>query len=282
MRLAIISDIHANFVALQAVTAHIETWQPDMVVVAGDIVNRGPQPVPCFDYVRHKQAKRAWILIRGNHEDYVCNQGQGDTYPSQQRSFNSEIDLQRHALWTYQQLAWRIKLLSIWPDQTTIFVQGQIIRVVHASMQHNRDGIFPDVSADHLRRQISPAPDVICVGHTHRPFKRYLDQTLVINAGSVGLPFDGDTRPSYARLELRKGKWKAEIVRVDYDRQAARLAFHNPSFIDGSGAIAHLIIDEFENARSHLFRWSQHYYRDVVEGRLTITEAVELYLQQQT
>src|SRR3954453_10767982 len=77
-KLAVLSDIHGNFAALQAVADHIERWQPDAVVVAGDIVNRGPRSRDCLRFVLARAAEgipanvgASWQIIRGNHEEYV-------------------------------------------------------------------------------------------------------------------------------------------------------------------------------------------------------------------
>ena len=70
-KLAVLSDIHGNFAALQAVADHIDRWQPDAVVVAGDIVNRGPRSRDCLRFVLARAAEMGWQIIRGNHEEYV-------------------------------------------------------------------------------------------------------------------------------------------------------------------------------------------------------------------
>ena len=70
-KLAVLSDIHGNFAALQAVADHIDRWQPDAVVVAGDIVNRGPRSRDCLRFVLARAAEAGWQIIRGNHEEYV-------------------------------------------------------------------------------------------------------------------------------------------------------------------------------------------------------------------
>ncbi|NTU66001.1 MAG: metallophosphoesterase, partial [Chloroflexi bacterium] len=69
MKLAVLADIHSNWRALQAVADHIEQWQPDRVVVAGDVINRGPRPVECADFI----LARGWAWVRGNHEEYVLS-----------------------------------------------------------------------------------------------------------------------------------------------------------------------------------------------------------------
>src|SRR3954464_7315918 len=72
-RLAVLSDIHGNFAALQAVADHIDQWKPDAVVVAGDIVNRGPRSRDCLTFVLERAARAGWQIIRGNHEEYVLS-----------------------------------------------------------------------------------------------------------------------------------------------------------------------------------------------------------------
>ncbi len=69
MKLAVLSDIHGNVPALQAVVEHVEAWGPDHVIVNGDIVNRGPYSLECLQAVQEKQAVQGWQLLRGNHED---------------------------------------------------------------------------------------------------------------------------------------------------------------------------------------------------------------------
>ena len=71
MKIAVISDIHGNIPALETVTADIEQWQPDCVVVDGDIVNRGPRSREALEWVLARHESDAWQLVRGNHEDYI-------------------------------------------------------------------------------------------------------------------------------------------------------------------------------------------------------------------
>ncbi|NJM39988.1 MAG: metallophosphoesterase, partial [Anaerolineae bacterium] len=78
MKLAILADIHANSVALQEVVAHIDRWKPELVIVAGDIVNRGPRPAECLALVQQRRQTDGWLVVRGNHEDYVVGQSKPD------------------------------------------------------------------------------------------------------------------------------------------------------------------------------------------------------------
>ena len=67
MQIAVLADIHGNLPALKAVAAEIDRLSPDLVVVAGDFQNRGPNPREVTEFV----AQSGWTLLRGNHEDYV-------------------------------------------------------------------------------------------------------------------------------------------------------------------------------------------------------------------
>ena len=79
--------------------------------------------------------------------------------------------------------------------------------------------MHPSLTSNTLRAWFplgTPRPDVLVGGHTHVPFVRTVDGMLVVNAGTVGRPFDGDPRASWALLELEKGRARARIRRVEY------------------------------------------------------------------
>ena len=71
MKIAILADVHGNLQALHAVCDDVDRWRPDAVLVAGDIVNRGPCSAECYDLVLARRERDGWIVIRGNHEEYV-------------------------------------------------------------------------------------------------------------------------------------------------------------------------------------------------------------------
>ena len=279
MKLAVLADIHANFVALQTVAAHIESWQPDVVVVAGDIVNRGPRPLDCLRFVQSKQQTEAWLTVRGNHEDYVLRYTRPDTVYNE-----LEFEIYRSAYWTYCQLDGQIAALDAMPFQVDLAApSGAGIRVVHASMRGNRDGIFPETTDNELRQKIrlpdQPPPPLLCVGHTHRPLIRYLDRTLVINVGAVGLPFDGDLRACYGQLTWQHGWWQAEIIRLDYDRQEAERDFFDTGFLEESGPLSRLILNEFHTAQSRLYQWAEKYHARVLANELTLEDSTQKFLE---
>ena len=272
-KLAVLSDIHGNFAALQAVAEHIDRWQPDAVVVAGDIVNRGPCSRDCLRFVLARAADSGWRIIRGNHEEYVLRVARE---PGERPGLEGAV--RENVGWTAQQLDDEVATIDGLPAQISLRApDGGEAWVVHASMRHNRDNILPDTPDDLLREQIAPAPPLIRVGHTHRPLIRTIDATLVVNAGSAGLPFDGDARASYAQLTWHAG-WHATIARVAYDRDQTERDYAGTGFMRDSGAIAALIYDEFRTARPRLSRWMERYKDAVLAGELTAAESVRDYL----
>jgi predicted phosphodiesterase len=274
MKIAVLTDIHANLPALEAVAAHIEAWHPDRVVVAGDLVNRGPRPLECQQFVLEKQKNQGWLTVRGNHEDYVIT----NSLPDAPRT-GPALDVHRGSFWTYQKLGGDIRPLLDMPFQQSLDgPNGTEVRVVHASMRNNRDGIYPETRDEALRKQLGIPPALLCVGHTHRSLVRWLDDTLVVNAGSVGLPFDHDRRAGYAQLSWSRNTWRAQIIRLDYDFMRAERDFFDTNFITDAGPLAQLVLIELRQARSQLFQWAARYQDRALAGEISVQDSVREFL----
>ena len=103
MKIAVLADIHGNLPAFEIIADHISTWRPDVAVMAGDVINRGPRPVACLDLLLEKQLAEGWLPVRGNHEDYVLDQAKPDAPRSGPR-----FDISRNAYWTYYKPSFRL------------------------------------------------------------------------------------------------------------------------------------------------------------------------------
>ena len=274
MKIAVLSDIHSNSAALQAVSEHIEAWQPDQVVVAGDLVNRGPRPLECLQFVQEKVKTRGWLTLIGNHEEYVIGHATAG-----QPHEGPQFEIKRSSYWTFQQLGGDVSALAAMPfKQILAAPDGSEVRLTHASMRGTRVGIY-SFTPDRLLRELigPPLPPLFCVGHTHMPWVRRLNGALVVNAGSAGLPFDGDTRVSYAQLTWSKGEWQGSIVRLEYDRQQAERDFADSGFLDEGGPLAQLMLIELRSAHSQLFQWMARYEKPLLAGQITIEESVRQF-----
>jgi predicted phosphodiesterase len=198
-------------------------------------------------------------------------------------------EVHRPSIWTGQQLGASLALLQEMPLHLSLTgPDGRRLHFTHGSMLGLRDGIYPETSDAALKARIGlngagPAPDemaplaLFCVGHTHRPLVRWLEGVLVVNAGSTGLPFDGDTRPSYARLTCRGGAWQAEIVRIDYDLAQAEHDFYETGYLAEAGPLVELVLVELQQARSMLYQWAVQYQERVLAGELSMAEAVHAF-----
>lgn len=274
MKIAVLADVHANYLALQAVVADVDAWMPDRVIVAGDLVNRGPRSRECLRLVQERCQRDGWQVLLGNHEEYVLTHAAPDA-PRDGAAF----EVHRPSYWAYCRLQDSLDFLQRMPFSLSLTgPDGREARFAHASMAGTREGIFPGMAEESLRRRIAPLPGLFCAGHTHIPLLRQLDGTLVVNAGSAGLPFDGDPRPAYARLTWQKGRWQGEIRRVAYDREQAEQDFYRTGYLEGAGPLIKIVLLELQQARSHLYQWAAEYQERVLVGEITMEQAVADYL----
>jgi putative phosphoesterase len=274
VKIAVLADIHGNLPALLTVAADIESWRPDVVVVAGDVVNRGPRSRDCLLFVGERQRQDGWLVVRGNHEDYVLSQARPDRPLS-----GPEYEIALNSLWTYRDLNGEMVALEKMPFQISVpGPHAEEMRIVHASMLGNRAGIYPESTAEELRHRIAPPPEVLVAGHTHRPLIRRLDETLVVNVGSVGMPFDGNDRAAYGRFTKSHGIWQSVIIRLNYDKAQTERDFFETGFIPQAGDLARIMLLEFHQARSHIFNWVYQYQPLVLAGQLSVADSVAQYL----
>jgi len=190
LKIAVLSDIHANYVSLETAVNHIDRWCPDFVVVCGDIVNRGPRPLECLEYLQQRKERDNWLLLRGNHENYVIQQNLSSAHKDR-----AAYEVHRASIWTNDRIKDTAPLEALPFKQSIIDPSGRELCFLHASMQGMRVGVYPETSDLDLRRILSindhpkfeKSPIIYCVGHTHRTLIRNLSGKKIVNVGSVGL-----------------------------------------------------------------------------------------------
>jgi predicted phosphodiesterase len=274
MRVAVFSDVQANLPALQTVVDDILRWDPDLVVMDGDLVNRGPNSLGCLLAFERLRQDRNWLAVRGNHEDYVLH-CRATAAPSA-----AERGLRRFTDWTVRQLAAKAQLLESWPDHLTFSgpAHRHWVHVTHGTLLGNRDGVTADRPDSDLVDRLPDDVALFVTAHTHRPLQRRFGELAILNVGSVGAPFDGDVRASYARLEYRRQAWHTQVVRLAYDRRATDREFHDSGFLDQGGPLARIIYEEWRRATLMIGPWNRRYRPAVMAGELTLDQAVADFL----
>jgi putative phosphoesterase len=208
MRILLLSDIHANRPALEAIREEF-----DICLFLGDLVDYGVEPGPCVEWVR-KNVRHA---VRGNHDhgasQRVYVQGVGGfrylTGVTRPRTIQLLSDDDR-------------RYLSGLPTSLWLTLNGKRYFLVHATPRDPMDEFAPPDLEAWRRRVQNIDADYVCVGHSHLQFMFQVGKTTVINPGSVGLPRDGDYRPAYAIITDDGPVLK----RVDYPVEEAIAALH--------------------------------------------------------
>lgn len=279
LRIAIVSDIHGNLPALQAVLNDLTRVRPDRVYVNGDVVNRGPQSKECLDRVR----ALGWPVVFGNHEEYVLKFRHGAWGEDGHSPFWLPVRRLAEDELTADDIAYLERL----PHSRVIALPGlPPIRLVHGSMRALNEGLGPWLDDDELLAAVDGAPEPVIIGaHTHRTFERRVDARWIINCGAVGMPYNGDPAAQYLLLTATDGEWQAQFRAVPYDRSPVYAAWARTGYLELSVS-ARLMVYELETATYHFGPYfdfcEQHGYdrndplafaayqqmsRDVIPGR---------------
>lgn len=199
-RVGLISDIHGNAVALEAVLEDMGTV--DALVCAGDIVGYGPSPGACLDIVRNREIP----TVAGNHDRAVVR-GQpyesGDEYAQQTLSEAA--------------LAW----LSELPRERLLF-DGSL-KVIHDHPTERDRYTMPDA----FEPTLLDSEDILVLGHTHIQHAAVFDEGIVVNPGSVGQPRDGNPDAAYALVDVDDLSVTLRRVEYDVDRVQQRIKATN-------------------------------------------------------
>lgn len=224
MRIVVMSDVHGNVVALEAVLADIRRHAaPDALIVAGDLALVGPRPAEALATLRSLDA----LFVMGNCDRYVV-----DREPDAQVQFVldqlSDDDLAFMAALPFGQ---RVEAAP-----------GHELLVVHANPRNLEDPIKPDLH-DSLVRPLLEGVDaeLVAFGHYHVPFTRQLERWRLVDVASVGLPRDGDPRAVYAQLTWDGAAWQAEHRRVEFDAEAVARDYRDVGFPNADRAAASLL-----------------------------------------
>lgn len=229
MRYALISDIHANLPALEAVLDHIESRNDvEAVYHLGDLVGYAPWPNEVVATLR----ERGIHGVAGNYDSTTATDYQhcGCRYEDPRQEELSHLSYR----WTRANVSDETKRrLAALPFRIDIrplggHTSGPRLILVHGSPVLNTVYWTDDRSDEFCRKMAdslgAKAGDVVAFGHTHQPWSRSVEGIHFVNSGSVGRPKDGDWRAGYVAVGMDGEQVDIDFVRVEYDVASAASA----------------------------------------------------------
>jgi len=211
VRAAIISDIHGNLTAFEAVAADLRRVSPDLILHGGDLAGPGSRPVEVVDRIRGL----GWQGVRGNADEMLPR-------PRTLAEFAGRAAQLQAMFAAIEEMAaaMRAELGSdrlAWLDALPMVDTREGLAVVHASAGSTWRSPAPEATDEELARVYGElGRPLVVYGHVHRPFVRRIGELTVANSGAAGQSYDGDPRASY----LLADDGRPEIRRVEYDVEA--------------------------------------------------------------
>ncbi|HEX6712169.1 MAG TPA: metallophosphoesterase family protein [Thermoleophilaceae bacterium] len=216
-RTAVITDIHGNLAALEAVLEWIDDAGIQRIYCGGDLVGYGAYPNEVCALIE----ERGLPTIYGNY-DYAIARDLEDCGCAYIDEHDRELG-QQSVAWTLEHTGRRAKdFMRELPFDLRFEVGSVPIHLVHGSPRKVNEYLFEDKPAS-LYERLAAAEDAqaLVFGHTHKPWVHEYGGVLFVNCGSVGKPKDGDARASFAILGDAGGRLDVTIQRVEYDAEAA-------------------------------------------------------------
>ena len=241
MRIAVLSDIHANAQALEAVMNDINAQNCEHVICLGDITLAGPSPLEVTDYVMQQES---WTTIQGNTDKMIAQYG-----PEVMEFLEAQYPVMANAMADdVNQIndTHRAFLASL-PPMLSFEIEGVTVLLTHGSPRANNEDILPGLPIEQVEEMIAGTTEkLILCGHTHVPcaYQTNTNQT-VVNVGSVGRPMTEIPQACYAILDINDGIFEIRHCFVDYDNKLAASLMSQRGFV-GADRLADLLLNPVE------------------------------------
>ena len=218
-----LSDVHGNLLALEAVRKALKKEKPDVVLIAGDLVMHGPEPAATVNAIREMEGEGA-IVVQGNTDVAVADADYAAAFPWL-LEYGIPDSMRAAAEWAHDaldddQLAWLRRL----PAERRVRIGDDLVLNTHASPGSQTQGFDQNLDPSTITERMSRTDArVICCGHTHIPEVREFGWKVIVNAGSAGYVFDGDPTASFAVVSINPRTdddgttVTAEIKRAEFD-----------------------------------------------------------------
>ena len=220
MKIAVISDIHGNMEALNAILDDIKTNNCDKLFCLGDYAMAGPEPAKTITEVVRLQKEFDVTMIQGNTDWMIANYTNEvynaikEAAPVMAEALKNDFEIMPNE---------QREFLKKLPEKLQVEVEGVKILLVHGSPRKNNENILPDAPLEEVEKMVEGVnADVVLCGHTHMPCGfQTSNKITVVNAGSVGRPFTDEPKSCYLLLNINNGKCLFEHKFVEYDNKKA-------------------------------------------------------------
>lgn len=239
MKIAIISDIHGNMQALDAVLEDIKKENCEKIFCLGDLAMAGPEPVKAIELIKKIYDDGKLELIQGNTDEMIGNYevfGKlvDSKFPIMGRALANDVKIIPEDLKEF---------LRNLPKHKELSIEGVKILLVHGSVRKNDENILPNLPIDKVEEMIvGTDAEIIFCGHTHIPcgYQTTKKQT-VINDGSVGRPFTAIPQACYVVANFSHGTFEISHKFIDYDKEKAAEILEKREF-EGADKLAQILI----------------------------------------
>ena len=255
MKLAVISDIHSNFMALENALCMIDKLKPDGIIFLGDYLTDFPYPQRTLWLLDECRATFPCWFVRGNREDYMLRHRENPDDGWRHSSSSGSL------LYTFENLAPcdldRFQAMpahiDIYPDRELGFDGVPPLTACHGSPRATKEWIMNRPALiDHYLSEVEGK--VLLCGHTHRAGVAEGHGKRLIFCPSVGLPHDVNPGAKFLMLEPRGGIWRYRTYVVDYDKRRMEREFYRSGLAEKSGVWAKCIIRDMYEERDNAAR----------------------------
>ena len=244
MKIAVISDIHGNMEAINAVMEDIEKQKCEKLFVLGDYAMAGPEPKEAIGYFRSKSNDLNVEMIQGNTDLMIANytdelyNSLKEKAPVMSEALKDDVSILNEQ---------EKQFLKELPSQKEVIINGVKFLLVHGSPRRNNEDILPDMPIEKVEEIVKDTDaDVILCGHTHLPcgYQTTKKQT-VVNAGSIGRPFTPEPKSCYLTISIENGNCVFEHHFIEYKKELASEKMKKRTFV-GAEKLAKMLLNPKE------------------------------------
>lgn len=210
-RVAVLGDIHGNIDAFKAVLKDISSQSIDELLITGDIVGYYYHADEVLDSLKNWK----YEIIQGNHDrtlNKFCNWS-NEIKENYRKKYGSALEIASKTLSNNE-----INYLKNLPVKKKLHINSYIVTLCHGSPYNQDEYIYPDASIDILKKCANCQSNIVIMGHTHYPMIKVIDNTILLNPGSVGQLRNGQSGASWAILNFDDLNIKFRIVSYNVEK----------------------------------------------------------------